>query len=353
MTVAGVISGAEGLRLQAVSLESATWTSLLADAPEATAFHHPAWVRTVSECYGFRAFGLTLADDQGHVVAGLPVVEVKGPLQRRTWVSLPFTDACPPLTRGHLPDDLAGRFLKEARRHGVSTLRVRAPLPLVPHVHTEQAAVHHTLTLGTDLVDMQRRITKMHRRNIVRAERAGVTVERGGAAADMDTFYDLHVLTRQRLGVPVQPRRFFQSLQRYMFAQGLGFTLTARIGNRPVASAVFLCWNDVLIYKYGASDRRFLEHRPNNALFWEAIRWGVANGYRLLDWGRSDLEDAGLRGFKAGWGAHEQPLVYSTISSSAPRPAGHKSHHVLASVIRRSPPWVGRVIGELLYRYAA
>jgi CelD/BcsL family acetyltransferase involved in cellulose biosynthesis len=341
------------VRLETVDLESKPWLDLLAESPAATAFHHPAWVRTVSECYAFRAFGLALADARGRLVSGLPVVEVKGPFQRRHWVSLPFTDSSPPLTRDGEAAGLAGFVHAEAHRRGVSELRVRGELPPDQLVHAQQVAVRHTLTLEGDIHDVERRIAKMHRRNIVKAERSGIVVERGTSDSDVETFYRLHVLTRQRLGVPVQPRRFFSSLQQHMLARDLGFVLTARLGTQPVASAVFLCWNDHLIYKYGASDSRFLALRPNNALFWAAIRWAVHERYRLIDWGRSDFEDEGLRAFKAGWGAIEQPLIYSTIGAARPRHSATPAHRLIATVVRRSPPWVGRVLGELLYRYAA
>lgn len=54
-------------------------------------------------------------------------------------------------------------------------------------------------------------------------------------------------------------------------------------------------------------------------------------------------------------GAVEQPLVYGTLSAG-PEPAlatGGTVGHLLASVIRHSPPVVCRAVGEALYRYAA
>src|SRR5204862_1950065 len=130
-------------------------------------------------------------------------------------------------------------------------------------------------------------ISKMHRRNIRTAERRGVTVHRGSAPADIETFYRLHLMTRRRLGVPVQPRRFFELLGSRVLEEGLGFILSARAGDVPIAAAVFLHWNGELVYKYGASDHRYWEYRPNNLLFWEAIRWARDNGYHTIDFGRT------------------------------------------------------------------
>jgi hypothetical protein len=84
------------------------------------------------------------------------------------------------------------------------------------------------------------------------------------------------------------------------------------------------------------------------------MRSACQEGYRWFDFGRTDLSDTGLRDFKAGWAAEEEPLVYSLLAKRAPAKKG--SGHALAmarAVLRRSPAWVCRASGELLYRYAA
>ena len=47
----------------------------------------------------------------------------------------------------------------------------------------------------------------------------------------------------------------------------------------------------------------------------------------------------------------EEPLVYSGTRVGGPG-GGSPSMAALGAVIRRSPPWVCRGLGELLYRYA-
>ncbi len=89
-------------------------------------------------------------------------------------------------------------------------------------------------------------------------------------------------------------------------------------GGRPVAAAVFLRGRDHLTYKYGASDRAALAMRPNNLLFPEVIRWACEAGCRELDFGRTDLDNDGLREFKRGWGADESPLHYTYAGIAAP-----------------------------------
>jgi len=137
-----------------------------------------------------------------------------------------------------------------------------------------------------------------------------------------------------------------------------GFVMIASHGRQPLAAAVFLNWNRTVVYKYGASDSNAWRLRPNHLLFWEAIRWSAENGYQTFDFGRSEAAQQGLREFKSGWGTEEVPLTYSMIrdrtnvSADTSRVAGWTSA-AGGAVIRRSPAWVARLLGEVLYKYAA
>jgi CelD/BcsL family acetyltransferase involved in cellulose biosynthesis len=106
------------------------------------------------------------------------------------------------------------------------------------------------------------------------------------------------------------------------------------------------------LYKYGASDARYLRAHPNNLLFMEAIRWGCAHGLHELDFGRTYWGHESLRAFKLSWGAEERELRYRYVGGGVPAARGARGERLLGAVIRRSPPLAGRLIGEALYRHA-
>jgi CelD/BcsL family acetyltransferase involved in cellulose biosynthesis len=87
---------------------------------------------------------------------------------------------------------------------------------------------------------------------------------------------------------------------------------------------------------------------------WHAIRWGCENGFREFDFGRSDLAGTGLRQFKDSWGAVESPLTYATLGGRrASLASSSRLQDALGTTIRHSPSLTCRLLGELLYRYAA
>ena len=114
-----------------------------------------------------------------------------------------------------------------------------------------------------------------------------------------------------------------------------------------------MSWNGTTIYKFGASDPEGLAVRPNHALFWTAIQESCARGDGRFDFGRTDLDNPGLRAFKASWGGVERPLVYSALEPGAAAGGEGAVGRALGVAIRRGPPWLCRGLGETVYRYAA
>jgi len=102
------------------------WADFVAAHPAATPFHHPDWARLVASCYGFRAFALATTDETGAIRAGLPVVEVRQPLSSPKWVSLPYTDYCPPLASTRREEEQLVAALRQAgEAAGVRRVEVR------------------------------------------------------------------------------------------------------------------------------------------------------------------------------------------------------------------------------------
>lgn len=335
----------------------------MAGHPGAIAFHHPDWAALVARCYGFRGFAFATTDPTGEIRAGLPVVEVRHLHGAAKWVSLPFSDYCPPLVSA-APDEerLVTALCRASGDAGVRLVEIRAPLsgadPAPVGDHTASGALRHLLALDDGAAAVYARFHPSQvKRSIRRAERERLTVRRAANRADLvDTFYRLHLLTRRRHGVPIQPRRFFRLLWDGPVSTGLASVLIVEASGTPVAAAVFLTWNQTVTYKFGASDAGAWAMRPNHLLMWHAIRTACEQGRRWFDFGRTDADQEGLRSFKLSWGAVEEPLAYRILSGPDGEPAmpsGGLGARLLRPVIRHSPLLVCRAAGEALYRYVA
>lgn len=309
-------------------------------------FHHPAWIGVLARAYGHEPGVLALLSPQGGILAGLPFMKVRSRLTGSRRVALPFTDHSPALCVPGLEIELANSLRNWAS--------VGGPVEVHARLHGEashlvSAGVRHLLQLE-DAETMRVRLSKTPvGRALRKAEESELTTTIERDLAAVRDYYRLHCLTRRRQGVPVQPWRFFRLLHQDLVAEGLGMVVLARFQGRPVAGAVFLSWNRTLIYKYGASDPAFLGLRPNNLVMWQAIEWGSANGCRILDFGKTDTYNVGLRRFKSGWGAEEVPHHHTVLPDGAGPERSGLAMRAASHVIRRSPLVATRAIGELLY----
>ncbi len=339
--------------LESWAVDDPRWLRFLQSQPEATPFHHPAWSNVLTSSYGHRAFVLALRDADGNLIAGLPVLAMEGIRKRPRFWALPFTDHCPPLASSSVSLALfTDRLAHWQEADGVARIAVHGALAESAGVTLVTRAVRHVLPLSrsSDQVFESFRSSSV-RTAIRKAQRQGLEARIGRSLEDLAPFYRLHLRTRRRLGVPAQPIRFMEALWKEMLAAGLGFLVLATYRDKPIAAALFLSWNRNLIYKFGASDPRYWNLRPNNLVIWTAIDWACRHGYRMLDFGRTDFDNQRLRDFKERWGSLELPLVYSYVGQPPSDPISTFGARALATVIRSCPLLVCQLMGEVFYQH--
>jgi CelD/BcsL family acetyltransferase involved in cellulose biosynthesis len=344
------------LEIATLPIDAPDWKQFVRSQPGALGYHNPAWALMLADCYGFQPFALALFEG-GTILAGLPVVETRTLRGRRRWISLPFTDHCPPLAVTESASrELAARLDRFRRHASVERLDVHAHIS-GPSTFIHRAAFTHTVDLTPGNESLFAALDRSQvQRGIKRSRRDGVTIRRVEHERDLtEIFYDLHLQTRRRHGIPVQPRRFFKLLWERILAPGDGFLTLAYSGRTPVAGTVFLIGRETVTYKYNASLPEFWRERPNHALIWHSMEWACANGFRTYDFGLTDFPNSGLRKFKQGWAAHEEILHRSVIADEAlpSRSTDGLPERALGAVIRRGPLWLCQSVGELFYKHAA
>jgi CelD/BcsL family acetyltransferase involved in cellulose biosynthesis len=344
----------ERLSSQVLALDDDRWLHFVLSTEGALLSHHPSWASMLAECYGYGTFVLALADDAGNIVAGLPFADVKVPLLGRKWVSLPFTDYVQPLMASRDLGPLLIAELDSLRRaERVDRVEIRASVGR--GAHEIERGFRHVLSLDADPDSIFRTFHRSQvQRGIRKAEREGTVVRPGRRIEDLtQIYYSLHAQTRRRLGMPVQPRRFFELLWTRIIDPGLGRLLLAEVGRRVIAGVVVLSWGKTATYKYSASAPDVSPYRPTHLILWHAIRGACEDGYQEFDFGRTDFDSPGLRSFKLGWGPREEILAYSVVADDPPTGVRAGPSPLLRTAIRRSPVGVARIIGRLLYKYAS
>jgi hypothetical protein len=284
------------------------WDTFVDAFPGASAYHLAAWARILRDAYRCQPQYLALESSPERIEGALPLMRTWGLLAGTRYRSLPVL---PPA--GALAATLEGRralisaACELAHENGTTwTVLARDGdyQELVPGLRLARRETNWVLQLPSDPQELRaswsKRSKNLHR-SLKRAEERGVTVRQGTSNADLRHFYRfyLHTMRRHR----ALPRAWRQIVRdRDLLAQRGTFRLfVASYAKRPIAAALFHAHRDTVDLLYNGSDDRFLHVRPNHALYWEAIRWSIAAGFRRFDFGTAAAESS-LGRFKRQWG---------------------------------------------------
>ncbi len=327
------------------------WQELIEAQPDSTIFHHPRWIELLMEQYGFRLQIPAIKRD-GRILAAIPFLETKNLCGERKLVSLPFTDYVQPLTMEQQALEDLCVALRTVPKPKVESVVIRGDAP-IRGVDTDSQNVRHELCTSRPLCEIEASFADSLKRNLRKTRARQLQFQRSTDESAMETFYRLHVMTRQKLGVPVQPKSFFRRLSEQVLQRGFGFVGVVTKENEPIAAAVFLTYNNRMIYKYAASHSNALEHRPNDCLVHNGIRLATEEGFKWFDFGISSKQQQGLCRFKRKWGATESDVYYNYVTGTVQQTLENSRAARLASLaIRFGPKFVCRSLGEVFYRFS-
>jgi lipid II:glycine glycyltransferase (peptidoglycan interpeptide bridge formation enzyme) len=213
--------------------------------------------------------------------------------------------------------------------------------------------IGHTLDLTKGEERIYSGLRDSTRRNIKKATAQGIVAKISTNLEGIKEFYRLNCTTRRHHGLPSQPFHFFKKVHEYIISKKLGFVALASCQKRAIAGAVFFHFGKSAIYKYGASDRKYLDLRANNLIIWEGIRELCKHFYENLCLGRTETENKGLRQFKNGWGTKEYTINYFRYELQTMEFTIHQSRldHLGTRLFQRMPIPVLNLAGSVLYRH--
>ena len=314
-------------------------------------FHTPQWLDLLQRSYGFKP--LVFETETGGI---MPMMEAATFLTGRRGISLPFTDYCPALTTtdGDV-EKLWTAAVEYGRCRGWKYVECRGERKVLPDAQPSVRFFGHELDLRPGEQALFSGVHSSVRRAIRKGESLGVVVQAIESEAGMRAYYRMHCWTRRKHGVPPQTWGFFSNIYHHLVSNGAATVLLAKHADRIIAGAVFLRHGARAVYKFGASYPAGLACRANNLVMWQAIKELVKSGAERLHFGRTSVNNEGLRRFKVGWGASEHLLDYYKYDLSVNRFVEDKDHSqgLHTRFFRMMPMPLLRASGTLLYRHTA
>ena len=329
------------------------WDELLLTNKNSSFFHTSFWAQVLSESYGYEPLYFT-AVDNGKLSILISVMEVKSFLTGKRGVSLPFTDLCEPIIAPNFMEDEVWDFLIEyGEKAGWKYIEIRGGDVFEQCREPSSWYYEHILDLSQGVQEVFSHFRSSNKRNIKKAEKAGVEVTIYATFEAIREFYRLNCITRRMHGLPPQPFSFFEKIHKHIIKNKHGFLVVAHYREQAIAASVFFHFRGKAIYKYGASDISFQNLRPNNLVMWKAIEWYCQNGYSSFTFGRTDARHDGLRQFKNGWGTEERKIRYFryNLPGKIFVSAESKVDGWHTSIFKNAPIPLLRIVGKILYKH--
>jgi len=156
---------------------------------------------------------------------------------------------------------------------------------------------------GRSDADLLKGMNQQWRRNVKKAEKAGVQVRAVGPEG-LDTFHALYVESAERDNFLPRPKAYFDVMARSFASDGADGPdgpdgpvsarfYEAHVDGDVLASALMIRFGRTFSYLYGGSTERNRDARASNALQWQAMRDAAAAGCEAYD----------FRGFNTSLGA--------------------------------------------------
>ncbi|QDV43201.1 FemAB family protein [Stieleria neptunia] len=327
------------------------WPEIRQAAHGQLAGHHPAWISSLVDGLGHKAYLLRCVDGQ-EVHGILPLVFVRGPIFGKFLVSLPY------LNTGGVwasNDEVARQLIDAAcdlaDQLDVKYLELRheqpAEHPKFNMVRTDK--FHLRLPLPETDEALDKSFKSKLRSQVRKSGTYDSTVHFGGQEL-LAEFYDVFAHNMRDLGTPVFSKKLFSSILKHF--DGDAELCVVRNEGKPIAGGLIVHSRGVTEVPSASSLREFNRTGANMLMYRHLLQRAIEKGSHTFDFGRSS-EDAGTYKFKAQWGAKPHPATWQYyVRKGDPnqmRPdAGGKKR--LVQAWQKLPVWLTKLIGPSIVR---
>jgi len=318
------------------------WNELIDRFKQATVFHTIEWLKMLTDVLhvDFRPYGLFEGEE---VVGVFPVFFTKKAMLRICASPLSgWTTAYlgPLIDSSRLGDMMTG-FVTFLERERVDYSEVAFPDCVDTELLTSFGfTCEKRSTYILDLLDsegeMWERLDSSCRRAIRKGTKSGLEVVDGDLAEEVDRYYDMVIDVYEKSNrLPPMPKRFYTALLSHL--NGRVKVVFVRYNGQVIAGGIFPWYRETIYYIDGASDKRYLDLRPNNLLQWTLIQWAWQNGLKVYDMFGADIPS--IARFKAGFGPRLVSYTYTyrsmTTMASLGRMMYRKGIPFMRAVYRR------------------
>jgi hypothetical protein len=148
-------------------------------------------------------------------------------------------------------------------------------------------------------------------RNIRRALREGVVIERRQDGDALDFLYKTHVANIEAIGGLSKRRAFFELVPEVMKESDWSIYL-AKLNGKPIAALLVFYFNQTVEYFTPVVVESYRNLQALSLVIYKAMQDAVSNGFSNWNWGGTWLSQRGVYDFKKRWGTTDYRYYYYT-----------------------------------------
>lgn len=321
-----------------------------------TIFHTTPVRRILLDSFGYQCGYHAAVDGENRIAALLPMITGRNLSGQRVGVSLPFVNYLDICASSEDARDFVMHSLPELQRNlSLSGIELRFK---DRHVDSPAWRVcRNNVTFVLPLLAEEEPTlaqTSGSCRNHVRKTYKNDWFMASFDQSRLADFYKVYVRRMKQLGSPSPSLDFFAAFFRHLPENSFLLTVLDKATERVVGGMLLLTspGNSTLYYPYGANLVEYNHRYLNNFMYWEAVRFGIRQGLKFLDLGRSPAE-SGTYQFKSQWGAKPVPLqyLYSQGETGGSGPPDRDRLRFFIELWKKTPDFITEPVGRRLIRY--
>ena len=269
------------------------WDEYVRASQEGTFCNLSGWKYVLENTLGYQPHYL-YAESEGKICGLLPMFFIKGLLTGKALISLPFG-----IYGGVCADNnhIAELLVQEAKRITQDLQADYLELRNITNSRFNMPVKDFYATFIKELPQNKEECLEDLPRKTRAAARKGIDfglqVETGIDL--LRQFYRVYSISVRNLGSPVFPYSFLENLVEE-FKHSINVLLIS-YQRKPVASVFSFLYKDTVMPYYGGALPHYFRYQPNNFMYLKLMEFGVENGYKYFDFGRSK-KDSGSYKFK-------------------------------------------------------
>jgi len=311
------------------------YQTCLSEARTPMGQHATGYLRALAECPDEAPVRIVAYDGRDQPVGGLAsVLYTGGPVPLIDSLPYGYGGVFSRLSgeeRAACAQALCDELLLFAQRVGARLVTIQTPpFPDGPALYRRVFQPDHELRSWAQYVDLQAVfepvdgtkqgdlstypavIRRNHRRNLKRAEDAGIKVGQRNSPDAVDCYCDIQERRMGELGGRPRPREFYQGILKHMCPEGTGWFFRAQDDGQLVSGTPLIGVRDVLDVVLICMDSRAVAKQPNAALCYRSMEWAFERGFRLYNFQSGVSRGDDLYRWKAGWRAEEAAVSIMT-----------------------------------------